>query len=488
MNFLTPNIDTSGIRQADIQAKAAHGMGLRNFLLQRDIERLPVTERQADEAHQANVDYKGVLSKAMEQNLRVGDLKQEMQRMAFLATAGSMMQDPEDYADIYNFGKSRLGIDERLLPNPSVVSPENFQNFKTDFSQRSAMMFKALQDMYGLAEKSGLVEQEEKLKLEAQYKPFVETYEDPDTGEWMEKTTTYNPQTKQRETSVKPMYSKTAAERISIRAIKELPNLKSTASTEGPMAVYSMGWRMNDDGSVYTDAYGAPTELPPATKYIGKRKNLELIKMAGEALDDGMEVKALLQDPDVQSQLKREIQPGVIQRIKGMTENKLKKWAAEHGIASNTKAFEALVRIQRMASLDRKKFLGVAVTGTELKTILSWLPDAGDNFEAIVGKMNVFLHESAEDFIRWLDLTKNQANMSDVYKAFGWDRWNMPKPEDFKIQIPDENAPRNPQDATAEQISTEEIDVEALGDQIQAEHPDWSKGQVANEIRRRRGY
>jgi hypothetical protein len=86
-----------------------------------------------------------------------------------------------------------------------------------------------------------------------------------------------------------------------------------------------------------------------------------------------------------------------------------------------------------MASDVRKELLGTAVTMTEVRSITGWLPDSRDNFESMVAKMNVGVHEATEGFKRWLDIFKDNANMAPYYNAFGWDRFNMPSAEKYKI-------------------------------------------------------
>jgi hypothetical protein len=256
-----------------------------------------------------------------------------------------------------------------------------------------------------------------------------------DQQRWYTIIERFNPNTQTWDIESKgPKYKTSTEERERDRLKRNRPMLENFGQQKGPMALYSAGYRMNEDGTLYKDPEGIPQKLQSWEKATGKRSNVKAIKAAGEQLDDSIEVMELLKDPQVQKDLKRVAsKPGVLQRIGGMTVNSLRKFAQNRGIGANTKAYEALIRIQRMASDVRKELLGTAVTMTEVRSITGWLPDSRDNFESMVAKMNVGVHEATEGFKRWLDIFKDNANMAPYYNAFGWDRFNMPSAEKYKI-------------------------------------------------------
>lgn len=149
---LTPNIDTSGVRQADLQARTGfrigqmgERLGLGNALLQRQIERLPVTEQQADEEHRLNMDYKEYVNKGLEQGLDIEDLEKDIKTLSLLGATASYMQGPEDYATVRAHAIKK-GVDESILPPADAVNTENFEEFKNQLTMGSlynAEMFKA---------------------------------------------------------------------------------------------------------------------------------------------------------------------------------------------------------------------------------------------------------------------------------------------------------------------------------------------------------
>jgi len=300
---------------------------------------------------------------------------------------------------------------------------------------------------------------------------------DEENERWMETVERFNPTMQSWEvesTGPKFKQSKEEIARTRRKKLETSGKLAKFQEKHGAMGTYADGWKMNEDGTRYLDAEGLPVKLPSWEKVTGKRTNVKAIKIAGEQLDDSLEVIELLKDPQVQADFERELsEPGIMQRIGGMTKNALRKWAQQRGIGANTESYEALTRMHRMASDVRKEMLGTAVTMTEIKSITSWLPDAGDNYESMVAKMNVNLHETAEGFKRWLDVFKDNANMAPFYKAFGWDRFNMPDFNKYKIGASSSTKPPIVPD------------VQAIGDAIQAEHPDWTKEQVVEELRKR---
>ena len=80
-----------------------------------------------------------------------------------------------------------------------------------------------------------------------------------------------------------------------------------------------------------------------------------------------------------------------------------------------------------MASDERKKYLGVAITEAEMKTVRGWLLATGDTFYETMAKISVIESEGEEHFINWLSTFKNQANMSDWYDTFGVSRFKGPE-------------------------------------------------------------
>ena len=215
----------------------------------------------------------------------------------------------------------------------------------------------------------------------------------------------------------------TGKERETAAAIAKLPELQRRAK-EDPNKLYSEGVKLNDDGSVFIDPItGAPEKLESFDKHIGKRGMAKAIIEAGEHHDDALELKALLENPEVKKDLKAANDAGLWDRSTGAWSNKIKKWMAERGIAKNSKTGETIIRMQRMASNERKYYLGAAVTETELKSVLGWMPDAGDSYDTMINKINVITKEGEEIFRRFLDIYKNVANMSPFYKAFGIQRF-----------------------------------------------------------------
>ena len=220
----------------------------------------------------------------------------------------------------------------------------------------------------------------------------------------------------------------TGAERQRDIRIAKMPEYQALAR-EDPNKAYEKGIRLEDDGTVFVDAYGAPVILPShATKL--KRGVLKGALAAGEQRDDAFELQELLVKPEVSQTLRKEIDSGLIDRIKGMTFNQLRKWMQGRGISEDSDTGTAIGRMQRMASEERKYFLGAAITETELKTVLGWMLNAGDSYDTMINKLNVIVHEADEQFIRFLDIYKNDVNMSPFYKAFGIDRFSNGQPNE----------------------------------------------------------
>ena len=181
---------------------------------------------------------------------------------------------------------------------------------------------------------------------------------------------------------------------------------------------------MNDDGTPFVElGTNAAVKLPTFDKVLGKRGMTRAVLETGEHLDDAKEVAALLKDPEVAKALNEANSDGMWDIAKGTWSNKIRGWLQTRGFARNNKVTETIIRMGRMASVDRKKFLGTAVTARELRSVRSWLPDIGDSFPLMVAKVNVAVKEGTQAFNRFLDTYKNQANMSPFYKAFGINRF-----------------------------------------------------------------
>lgn len=214
----------------------------------------------------------------------------------------------------------------------------------------------------------------------------------------------------------------TKEERSTITRRDALPKIQAIP----PEEAYERGWKMNDDGSVFTELdTGAPVRLPSFEKVMGKRGMTKAVLAAGEHADDAKEVQALMADPTVASALNEANNAGMWDIARGAWSNKIRGWLQRRGLATNSKVTEAVVRMGRLASRSRKEFLGTAVTATELRSVQSWLPSIGDSFSLMLQKVGVAADESDEIFTRFLDVFKNQANMSPFYRAFGINRFGQ---------------------------------------------------------------
>jgi hypothetical protein len=219
-----------------------------------------------------------------------------------------------------------------------------------------------------------------------------------------------------------PLTQEEESERKRVAAV---PKLEKQIADKGPMAVYRDGWKMNDDGTLWVDAAtGAPQRLESFDKKMGKRGAVKSAKLIGEAWDDAKEIRALLVDPEVAADFKRIHGTGAVSQIKDLAFNKLQKLAQTYGFSlSNPKTREAIIRIQSLASEDRSRLLGAAVTNTEMLSVKGWMLDAGDTLPLMLSKLDFAEHEGRQDFTRWLDMYKDQANMAPFYNAFGIDRF-----------------------------------------------------------------
>ncbi|MHC4106346.1 MAG: hypothetical protein ACYSR9_15495 [Planctomycetota bacterium] len=211
-----------------------------------------------------------------------------------------------------------------------------------------------------------------------------------------------------------------------VSVAKDIQNdLENGAAT--PEDIYSEGYRMNDDGTLFTKRItGAAVELPPFTEAMGKRGGPKALRAAGEYYDDAMELRDLLLKPEVANDL-RSTNIGqdadLWDRTKGTVANRVRAWASKHGISEDSDTVTALRRIQRLASEERLKFLGSAVTGTELESTLGWMLNPGDSYEAMMNKVNLTHKEAKQEFKRFIDIYRNIANMTPWYEHFGLNRF-----------------------------------------------------------------
>ena len=190
-----------------------------------------------------------------------------------------------------------------------------------------------------------------------------------------------------------------------------------------PMEAYRSGYRMNEDGTAYRDPQGKPQKLEPASKVL-KRGTTVALQRAGELYDNTGEISDLLRDPEVDAIL-GQADETFLGQMKDMTQSALTKFLQGRGVgqAAIDKVVDVNTRMQRLASQERKAFAGTAVSASELKSLTPWLPDAGDSYKVKLDKVRVAKEEGEQEFRRYLDLYKNQADMSGYYDAFGIDRF-----------------------------------------------------------------
>ena len=242
-------------------------------------------------------------------------------------------------------------------------------------------------------------------------------------GRWYKNTEEFDGESWTKVDS-RPLYKTSATERLDEKRIGAISKLEDLP----PMKAYSQGWRMEDDGRLYIDAAtGAPEKLKPFTNTLGKRANMKIIKQVGEHVDDSLEVYIGLQDATVQDDLKQAQADGMWDKVEGRWSNAVKAWMMRNGISGNSKTFKTIMHMQRMASEQRKTMLGTAVTATELQSILAWMPNAGDSYETMTGKITLAAEEGYEEWKRWLDINKDTSNMAPFYNAWGLNRFDMPE-------------------------------------------------------------
>ena len=244
-------------------------------------------------------------------------------------------------------------------------------------------------------------------------------------GDFMQDNPDATPQEiKAFQTAIRPDPQMTKSERELDRQQKFTVKLSPRATKE-PNKVYSEGYQMNEDGTLFIDPFtNTAVKLPPFNKVL-KRGAFKEFKATGELWDDTKEINALLNDPEVKANLQMADKEGLWDRALGTWSNKISRWLLEKGMGKNSKTSQAIVRMQRLASSERKLYFGTAVTDQELRTALSWLPAGGDSYSEMQVKMGVASSEGEEVFKRYLDLYKNVANMTPFYDAFGLQRFEQ---------------------------------------------------------------
>jgi len=190
-----------------------------------------------------------------------------------------------------------------------------------------------------------------------------------------------------------------------------------------PEEAYSRGWKMNDDGTVFETVEGTPKHLSDFDKVLGKRGMTKAIIKSGEQFDDANELWDMLQKPEVANALRFAEKEGFWDRAAGSWSNRVKLWMKKQGYSEDSDVGTAISRMQRMASDDRKEYLGTAITVNELRSVQAWLPNAGDSYPAMLNKIKLIRQEGKQAFKRFLDVYKDNANMSPFYKAFGMSRF-----------------------------------------------------------------
>jgi len=221
----------------------------------------------------------------------------------------------------------------------------------------------------------------------------------------------------------------TEEDRRNLAMRKALPELQSDLAKIGPNAFWEKEKkvRMTDDGKIYIDPFTkSPEALKTLDERLGKRTNIKHIELIGNQMDDSLELLQLLAKPEVAENFRKikASEATLWDRVKGTFSNRIDRWMVENGIGENSDTATAISRIQRLASEERKLFLGVAITEHEMKSSLGWMPSAGDGFDTIINKASLMLHEGEQEFRRWLQTFHNIADMSPFYKAFGLKRFN----------------------------------------------------------------
>lgn len=195
-----------------------------------------------------------------------------------------------------------------------------------------------------------------------------------------------------------------------------LPNLQQMDKQE----IFRQGFRMKDDGTLWADVEGLPVELPTFDEKMGKRTNVKELLEIGEMRDDLSQAEDLLNIPELRDEAARLWD----NEIRSMTQNSFRKWMQNRGINPFSPLGELMIRVQRIASDERKRMMGTAVTKIELESALAWLPEASDGWPEITQKIQLASSEADERLYRWLDSFKHIANMAPFYDAFGLDRFD----------------------------------------------------------------
>ena len=165
-----------------------------------------------------------------------------------------------------------------------------------------------------------------------------------------------------------------------------------------PEEVYmTHGFKVNEDKTLYKDPVNdAPVKLPPFHKVMGKRGQIKAAMSLGEQWADAKELLVLLKDPKVKKDLKLAESDGLWNRVGSKWSNQIQLWMQKKGIGRNSKTATAIARMQRLASEERKTFLGTAMTVMEMKGVLGWMPSAGDSLDTMLNKVELMGKEGEQ--------------------------------------------------------------------------------------------
>lgn len=212
-----------------------------------------------------------------------------------------------------------------------------------------------------------------------------------------------------------------ATERAQARINKATDKLTVMANEDPNKFYEKYSYRQNEDGSLFIDPVsGGPQKLVSFEKKTGKRGNIKAIFGMGEQRDDAIELTELLELPSVQANLKKAEGQGFWDQTKSKWTNAINKWMQDQGIKGDSPTATAIARIQRMASEERKLYMGTAVTDNEMKSALAWMPNAGDSFDSVMNKTRLMGQEADQAFRRYVDVFEQAgADMSPFMNAFG---------------------------------------------------------------------
>ena len=304
-----------------------------------------------------------------------------------------------NYGDFVKWNKEN-GVPDVAFKSPEEVAamkPEQFEQYKVGLDKKA----------------------EDGLKLTGDLKMFYDLNQRmPRTEEELTSTI------KRIKTASRPEPQTTVSEREILRKQGSVEKLQKMAS-EDPNKLYTEhSFKMNDDGTLYLHPVtNTPVELKTWTSAMGKRGQPKVAKALGEMWDDANELMTLLEDPEVAKTLKMAEGDGLWDLTRGKFKNTIQKWLQNKGISEDSKTATVIARIQRMASEERLKFMGTAVTEMEMRSALAWMPEGGDSLETMLNKTKLIQHEAKQEFVRWLNLYKNESNMGPWYKAFGIKRF-----------------------------------------------------------------